>query len=89
MSNATTPVPQEGTLNAVWWHLNQLCDGDGNQVLDTAAESIEAAANALCDNKPEHPDVVARLLDGAARAVREAQGHIAEACIDLGDVTHA
>jgi hypothetical protein len=70
-------------MSSVWHHLDQLCPEDGD-LLTVAAESIEAVAAALRHDKPVHRDVMARLLDSAARTVRDAHRHTGNAVIELG-----
>jgi hypothetical protein len=69
-------------------HLDQLYSDDCEALLPTAAEAIENAAMALRDSKPVHPDVIARLLDSAARTVRLAHKSIEAAAMELEESRH-
>ncbi len=84
MQIAYTTAAIQSALN----HLDQLYSDDCEALLPLAAEAIETAAKALRDGKPVHPDAIARLLDSAARTVRQAQNNIGAAVIELGDVVY-
>ena len=56
------------------------------RTLIVAAQSVEAVRDALCTDKPVHPDVMARLLDAAAVQIRQADQYVCDAVAALGEL---
>ena len=91
MTNTASPTTNH-TLSrdqfaGVWGHLDSMLEGDCVPLLDTAADSVDAVANALRDGRAVHADVMARLLDSAAADIRRAHTHLGCAIAELGELT--
>lgn len=68
MQNLEVNAAAKATLN----HLDQLYTDECESVLVIASESVESAATALRARSAGKPDAIAKILEQAAQAIREA-----------------
>ena len=85
-TGTTEHIFSKSTFASIWQHLDRLCPEDGD-LLSTSVEYVGAVAHALQDSKPINGEVMVKLLESAVRTIRQAQGHIGDAIVELGDAT--
>lgn len=80
-TTSTTNAITTAYLPPNWQHIDQIFPEVGDDLLTMAADTVESVRDSLLGGQDIRPDVLARMLDVAARHIRTASAHLENAIL--------